>query len=132
MKKSLLTLFVIVIICSCAGRQANLNSTQRIPSTYNNIVVFPFADPYFRGLELKGIGSSFAVAVANEISKLGKQCSVASATSVDITDIKACCEFSLQNEHDLVIMGRVTEWLDGATQWSGKVDVAALTPTSLT
>ena len=129
MRKAFSLVFSCVLLFSigCAGRNANLNSDQKIPESYNSIIVFPFSDPHYKGQEITGVGTSFAVAFVNEVLSTGKQCVLAIGSSIPPSNIKAICEYAIENGAEAAITGVVTEWLDGATQWSGKVDVAAVT-----
>jgi len=43
------------------------------------------------------------------------------------TDIGMACRFASDNGYAMFATGTVTEWVDGATSWSGKVDVASVT-----
>jgi hypothetical protein len=43
-----------------------------------------------------------------------------------MVDIEKACGYAVDNGYTIIITGVVTEWIDGATNWSGTVDVAAL------
>ncbi len=41
-------------------------------------------------------------------------------------DTILACAYAKQQGADVAITGIINEWLDGATQWSGKVDVVSV------
>ena len=76
------------------------------------------------------MGSSFSSVFVNQIIATNRNCKLVAndqfseAESVDIT---MACEYARKEGADVVITGIVNEWIDGATQWSGKVDVVSVT-----
>ena len=41
-------------------------------------------------------------------------------------DVNKACKYAKQQGADVAIIGTVNEWIDGATQWSGTVDVVSV------
>lgn len=122
-------LLVGLLFQGCASLKANRDMGIKISKSEKRIIVFPFRNPYYKGMEIKGVGDNFAIALVSEIQSIGKTCELA-----EDDDFKAnksikvdnACTYARQNGADIAIIGIVTEWLDGATQWSGTVDVAAI------
>ncbi|MGA1841453.1 MAG: hypothetical protein ACMUIU_12585 [bacterium] len=134
MKKSILNLsavcFFAVILVSCAGLKTDISSPMR--SSINNnkrIVVFPFEDPLYKGNRINNIGGPFATIFINKLQSAGISAELVQSndfSSSNKIDLKKACNYAANNGYDMFITGTVTEWIDGATQWSGTVDVAAL------
>ena len=123
------TLFYLVFLTGCAGLHANLDAPMESSLQGKKVVVFPFHDPYYHGRQIPGIGRPFAAVFINKLQTAGVLASFAKSTaftSREAIDIEKACEYAASNGYDALIIGTVTEWIDGATQWSGTVDVAAL------
>lgn len=41
-------------------------------------------------------------------------------------DVNQACEYAKQQGSDVAIIGIVNEWIDGTTNWSGKVEVVSV------
>ena len=119
----------VMLLAGCASLNANLKSPMRLSIVGKRVAVFPFKDPYYGGRQLSGVGTPFAeifVAKLQSEGILGKLVTSSDFKSSDPFDVEKACKYASENSFDLVITGSVTEWIDGATQWSGTVDVAAL------
>ena len=119
-----------LLLHGCAGLQANLDGGRSISSSEIRAMVFPIRNPYYKGRQIGGIGDAFAAAVVSAIRSTGRACKLANSsdfTAEQSIDVNEACIYAHNNGWDIVITGIVTEWLDGATQWSGKVDVTAVT-----
>jgi hypothetical protein len=123
-------LFCTLLIFGCAGLNTNLNSPMKSTLIGKRVVVFPFQDPYYRGHQIHGVGSPFATVFVSKLQSAGVLSDLTKGndflTTVPI-DSKRACTYALNNGYNMLVTGTVTEWVDGATQWSGTVDVAALT-----
>ena len=123
-------LLIGLLFQGCASLKANRDMGVKISKAENKIMVFPFRNPYYKGVELEGIGDTFAISVVGEIQSTGRTCALAESDafkankSVKVDD---ACAYAHQNGAGIAVIGVVTEWLDGATQWSGTVDVASVT-----
>lgn len=131
MRLKIVPLFLFVIfIAGCASLKANRDMGVKISKSENKIMVFPLRNPYYKGVELKGVGDTFAISLVSEIQSSGRTCELAESDnfkankSVKVDD---ACAYARQKGAGIAVIGVVTEWLDGATQWSGTVDVAAIT-----
>ena len=125
-----LLLAVSLLLQGCAGLQTNLNEGNKISAADVRVMVFPLKDPSYKGRQIGTIGDAFASAIIREIQSTGRACEVAANsrfTANKSIDTAEACVYAQENGYDIAITGVVTEWLDGATQWSGKVDVAAVT-----
>lgn len=131
-KKTAVVIFIAVIsllLQGCASLYYDLDKGSKISKSEKKIMVFPFRNPYYKGRQIEGIGQSFAAIFVSEIQSTGRTCEMAmsgdftESASIDVID---ACNYARQHGSDIAIIGIVTEWLDGATQWSGKVDVAAV------
>jgi hypothetical protein len=120
----------LFLLVGCAGLDANSSVTMKSSIQEKRVVVIPFSDPYYRGRQLRGIGVPFANVFVTKLNQaqipaiLGRGVGFSSNNTSDVT---RACKYAMDNGFTLMITGSVTEWIDGATQWSGKVDVAALT-----
>ena len=123
-------LLCTIFLLSCAALNANLNSPMKLSFSEKRILVFPFQDPYYKGRQIQGVGGPFSSVFITKLraagisSDLAKSSSFPSATELEMDK---ACKYASDNGYDMFIAGVITEWLDGATQWSGTVDVAALT-----
>ncbi|MBV6467704.1 MAG: hypothetical protein DCC43_10735 [Candidatus Brocadia sp.] len=129
MRLKIFSLFLFVIfIAGCASLKANRDMGMKISKAENKIMVFPFRNPYYKGKELEGVGDTFAISLVSEIQSTGRTCELAEGDfkankSITVDD---ACTYARQKGAGIAVTGVVTEWLDGATQWSGTVDVAAI------
>ncbi len=123
-------LFVCMLfVVSCAGLDAKRDVPMKSSIQGNRIVVFPFYDPYYKGRQIQGVGGPFASAFVNKLHAAGVSAELSKSgefSSPNRVDIKKACSYAAVNRYNMLITGIVTEWIDGVTQWSGIVDVAAL------
>ncbi len=122
-------LFIAVLMHSCAGLQSSKHGAEKIETSGGRIMVFPFQNPYYKGTELVGIGSPFTSVFISELRLTGRFAQIANSNTFNSRnpiDITEACGFAHKKGYKIIITGIVTEWIDGATQWSGKVDVASL------
>lgn len=126
--------WLIVLMClgvaGCAGLSANLNIGARILGVKQQVMVFPFRNPSYKGQELTGRGDAVTNAVWAELQKKGISASVAPNESFPATKLinpKAACRYGRENGADIVLLGVVSKWIDGATNWSGKRDFIGVT-----
>ena len=132
MKKSIRILLVVILLSiflGCAARHANLDRNEKIYKAQKNIIVFPFRNAYYKGRELVGVGTALSSTFVNEIIATGRECRLVETEEFKETkavDINQACKYTKQQGADVAIIGIVTEWIDGATQWSGKVDVVGV------
>jgi hypothetical protein len=125
-----LVLFYLIMLVGCAKLNASLDAPMDTSLKGEKIVVFPFQAPYYKGRQIPGVGRPFAAVFVNKLQSAGVSASLSKSnafTSSEIVNVDKACEYAVENGYDKLITGTVTEWLDGATQWSGTVDVAALT-----
>jgi len=128
--KVLIGIIVITIITGCAGRHVNLDRSTKITKAQDNIVVFPLRNAFYKDRELLGVGRSFSSALVSEIIATGRDCRLIVTDDFKDTmtvDVNQACSYAKEQGADVAIIGSVDEWLDGATQWSGKVDVVSVT-----
>lgn len=133
MKKSILNFSAVcifaVILVGCAGLKANINSPISLSISNKRIVVFPFEDPSYKGYKINDIGGPLALIFVNKLQAAGISAELAKSNEFSSSNriyLKKACNYTANNGYDMFITGTVTEWIDGATQWSGTVDVAAL------
>lgn len=128
---SMLILGMAVYLGGCAA--ASLTGRHEIPKKRSiksqRTAVVPFLDPSYRGKEFEGVGESFAVLISDKLLAAGIPAEVVrgpkepeSATP----DIETQLKMASDKGYSYVLMGSITEWVDGATQWSGREDVAAI------
>jgi len=123
------SLILMLLLAGCAGLDAKADVPLKSSVHGKRVVVFPFQDPYCKGRQIQGIGEPFASVFVHKLltsgvsAELSKNREFSSLTSIDIDK---ACKYAAGNGYDMLMVGVVTEWIDGATQWSGKVDVAAL------
>jgi len=125
----LLFIILLSIFLGCAARYANLDRNEKISKAQNNIIVFPFRNAYYKGRELVGVGTALSLTFVNEVIGTGRECRLVETEEVRETravDINQACKYTKQQGVDVAIIGIVNEWIDGATQWSGKVDVVSV------
>ena len=128
---SLIIALLICVLCmaGCSVADIRVDSQKKASLDGNRIVVLPFYDPCYKGQQLIGIGRPFAAVFTNKLRAAGMQASVSTDnefSSVSIPAIQEACRYAAVNGYTMFITGAVTEWIDGATSWSGKVDVAAI------
>jgi len=119
----------MLFVVSCAGLDAKRDAPMKSSIQGNRIVVFPFYDPYYKGRQIQGVGEPFASAFVNKLRAAGVSAELSKSgefSSPNRVDIKKACSYAAGNGYNMLITGIVTEWIDGVTQWSGTVDVAAL------
>ncbi len=132
MEKSLFSSFLLVsilFVVGCAGLDAKRDAPMKSSIQGNRIVVFPFYDPFYKGRQIQGVGEPFASAFVNKLQAAGVSAELSKGgefSSPNRIDIKKACSYATGNGYNMLITGIVTEWIDGVTQWSGIVDVAAL------
>ncbi len=122
-------LVYVLLLVNCAGLEAKLDAPKKSSIQGNRIVVFPFYDPFYKGRQIQGIGEPFASVFVNKLLASGVSAELSKSkefSSLNMIDIEKACRYAADNGYTMLITGVVTEWIDGATQWSGTVDVAAL------
>lgn len=118
-----------LVLVSCAGLNANLDTPMESSLQGKRVVVFPFHDPYYKGRQIQGVGGPFAAVFVNKLRAAGVSAELSRSeafASTEAVGVEKACKYAVGNGYDMLITGTVTEWIDGATQWSGTVDVAAL------
>ena len=129
--------WLIVLMClgvaGCAGLSANLNTGTRVLGAKQQVMVFPFRNPNYKGQELTGRGDAVTNAVWVELQKRGISASVVSNKSFPATKMinpKEACRYGREQGADIVLLGVVSKWIDAATNWSGKRDFIGVTVTA--
>ncbi len=128
--KILLATTLVTMLFGCAARYANLTRNERISRSQKNVIVFPFRNAYYKGRELVGVGTGFSSTFVSEVTATDRNCRLVENNEFNertTADVLKACEHARQQGADVVIIGTVNEWLDGATHWSGKVDVVSVT-----
>jgi hypothetical protein len=123
-------LFCFACLGGCAGIDAQSNLSMNTSIQGTRVIVFPFAEPYYKGRQLQGIGEPFSAVFVTKLAGVRARAELSRSgmfSSRNALDINKACKYAAENGYALMITGSVTEWIDGATQWSGTVDVAALT-----
>jgi hypothetical protein len=118
-----------LLFIGCANLTSNSTSRVDTPLENKRVAVFPFEDPFYMGKQLHGVGSPFADVFTNKLRSYGISAEFARSGKFSSTkrpDLKEACQYAYENGFEYLVLGTVTEWIDGATQWSGTVDVAAL------
>lgn len=132
MKKKLkiLAIFTLLsILLGCTSRQANLNRNKKISKNQNYITVFPFRNAYYKGKELIGVGTAISSIFTFEVIGTGRKCRLVDSEDFRETkevDVDKACKYAKKQGADVAIIGAVNEWIDGATQWSGRADVVSV------
>jgi len=132
MLKSLFIGFLLVcmlFVVSCAGLDVKLDTPKKSSVQGNRVVVFPFYDPFYKGRQIQGVGDPFASVFTNKLLGAGVSADLRKSrefSSLNMVDIEKACGYAADNGFTMLITGVVTEWIAGATNWSGTVDVAAL------
>jgi hypothetical protein len=130
--KSLFIGFLLVcmlFVVSCAGLDVKLDTPKKSSVQGNRVIVFPFYDPFYKGRQIQGVGEPFATVFTNKLLAAGVLAELPKSrefSSLNMVDIEKACRYAADNGYSMLITGVVTEWIDGATNWSGTVDVAAL------
>ena len=122
----------VVLLVGCAARTAHHEAPLKSSLDGKRVVVFPFQDPYYKGQQLQGVGVPFSTVFIAKLQAAGVVAETHKGTmfsSQGALDLGKACQYAADNRYDAFITGVVTEWIDGATQWSGTVDVAALSVT---
>ncbi len=128
----ILACFAAVLLAGCAARVTHPDAPLRSSLEGKRVVVFPFQDPYYKGRQIPGVGVPFSTVFISKLQSAGVLAEAQKENaflSQDPIDVSKACKYASDNRHDAFIIGVVTEWIDGATQWSGTVDVAALSVT---
>jgi hypothetical protein len=132
MKKTIKILLVVTLFTlfwGCAARHANLDRNKKISNAQDNVIVFPFRNAYYKGRELVGVGTAISSTFVNEVIGTGRECRLVESEEfgeTKVVDTNQACEYAKQQGANVAIIGTVNEWIDGATQWSGKVDVVGV------
>jgi len=124
-----ISLVYILLLTGCASLNTRLNIPMKSSIQGKRIVVLPFSDPYFKGRQIQGVGEPFASVFVNKLQAAGVAAELSKSrefSSISMVDIEKACKYAANNNYDMLITGTITEWIDGATQWSGTVDVAGL------
>ena len=123
------TCIATILLTGCAAMNANLNAPVKAPLDGKRVVVFPFQDPYYKGRQIQGVGGPFATVFVTKLQASGVLADFSNNTSFSPAapiELEKACKYAKDNNYDAFVTGIVTEWIDGATQWSGTVDIAAL------
>ena len=119
----IIALFVCVLfIAGCAGLEAKLDTPKKSSLQGNRIIVFPFYDPFYKGRQIQGVGEPFATVFTNKLLAAGVSAELPKSwefSSLNMVDIEKACRYAADNGYTVLITGVVTEWIDGATNWSG-------------
>jgi len=124
-----ITVLYFILLAGCAGLHSNLDAPITSSVKEKKVAVLPFQDPYYKGRQILGVGEPFATVFVNKLQSTGVSASLIKSTmftSNEAIDSNKACKYADENGYNAIIIGKVTEWIDGATQWSGKVDVASL------
>ena len=128
---NLMAIFIIItILAGCAGREVEVARTDKITKDQNVIFVYPLRNASYKGRELHGVGRDFSAVFVSEIVATGRNSRLIETEDFKDTftvDVEKACSYAKEHGADVAIIGSVDEWLDGATQWSGKVDVVSVT-----
>jgi hypothetical protein len=119
----------VFFLSSCAGLDVKLDTPKKSSVQGNRVIVFPFYDPFYKGRQIQGVGEPFATVFTNKLLAAGVSAELPKSrefSSLNMVDVKNACRYAADNGYTMLITGVVTEWIDGATNWSGTVDVAAL------
>ena len=128
--KIMISIIVLSIFAGCAGREVDVARTDKITKDQKIIFVFPLRNASYKGRELIGVGKDFSSVFVGEIVAIGKEGKLIETEDFKDTitvDVNKACSYAKEHGADVAITGNVNEWLDGATQWSGKVDVVSVT-----
>lgn len=129
MTKQVIAILVSVLIAGCAGIEPRHFASRYQLDKSEKYFLFPFRDPSFKERELPGVGSRFTNRFAAACAEYGLEMvpvfsqQFQSARDVNISDAIA---YAKQQGGNFIITGQVTKWIDRATEWSGKRDLAAL------
>jgi putative restriction endonuclease len=124
------TYLAAILLTGCAALNANVNAPVQAPLEGTRVVVFPFPDPYYKTRQIQGIGLPFTTVFVGKLQAAGVLAEIpkdATLPSASPIDLEKACKYATEHNYDAFMTGMITEWIDGATQWSGTVDVAALT-----
>jgi len=119
----------VFFLSSCAGLDVKLDTPKKSSIKGNRVIIFPFYDPFYKGRQIQGVGEPFATVFTNKLLSAGVSAELSKSrgfSSLNMVDIDKACRYAADNGYTMLITGVVTEWTDGATNWSGTVDVAAL------
>ncbi|MBI5048128.1 MAG: DUF4823 domain-containing protein [Deltaproteobacteria bacterium] len=117
-------------LSSCAGLNVKLDTPEKSSVRGNRVMVFPFYDPFYKGHQVQGVGEPFATVFTNKLLAAGNSAELPKSrefSSLNMVDVEKACRYAADNGYAMLITGIITEWIDGATNWSGTVDVAAIT-----
>jgi hypothetical protein len=125
-------LAVGMFLAGCAAMSGTVNAPLKAPLEGKRVVVMPFQDPFYKGRQISGVGGPFATVFVTKLQAAGVLAEgprTNAFTSTTPVELDKACKYATENRYDAVVTGTVTEWIDGATQWSGTFDVAAVTVT---
>lgn len=128
--KALISVLVLSTVIGCAGREVEVARTDKITKDQKMIFVFPLRNASYKGRELMRVGRDFSSVFVSEIVATGRECRLIETEDFKDTitvDVNQACSYAKEHGADVAITGSVDEWLDGATQWSGRVDVVSVT-----
>jgi hypothetical protein len=118
----------MLFTAGCAHLNSMTTAPTETPLEGKRVAVFPFPDPYYHTRQIAGIGAQFTTVFIAKLQAAGVTAeSAAPAQPVGPQDVVGACRYAKDAGYDAFLTGTITEWIDGATQWSGKVDVASLT-----
>ena len=122
----------VVLLAGCAARNAHQEAPLKSALDGKRVVVFPFQDPSYTGRQLEGVGGPFATVVIATLQAAGVAAEPQKGTgfsSPGSRDLGTAGTYAADHRYDTYSTGVVTEGIEGATQGSGTVDVAALSVT---
>ncbi len=123
-----LVCLTMLLAAGCAHLSTMATGPTQMPLDGKRVAVFPFPDPYYYTRQISGIGAEFTRVFMTKLQAAGVIAeSAAPAQPLSSNDVVAACRYARDGGYDAFLTGTITEWIDGATQWSGKVDVASLT-----
>jgi len=112
----------VFFLPSCAGLDVELDIPKKSSVQENRVIVFPFYDPFYKGRQIQGVGEPFATVFTNKLLAAGVSAELPKSwefSSLNMVDIEKACRYAADNGYTVLITGVVTEWIDGATNWSG-------------
>ncbi len=119
----------VLFVSSCAGVDVKRDTPHKSSIKGNRVIVFPFYDPFYKGRQIQGVGEPFATVFTNTLLSAGVSAELSTSrglSSLNMVDIDKACRYASDSGYTMLVTGVVTEWIDGATNWSGTVDVAGL------
>jgi hypothetical protein len=117
-----------ILLGGCAGLSATVTEPVKAPLRGERVLVFPFPDPYYGARQIPGVGLPFTTVFIGKLQAAGVTAEAPKTQApTNPNDVVSACRYAREESYGTFLTGTITEWIDGATQWSGRVDVAALT-----